>query len=207
MFFCASSNCLDFFLRKAFFRGKVPRWWLFRQCCYLRSARSCPSEPDFTGWRCFCPSHLPKGCCLFVARCWWIGVARDLDCGSRWLRKSNKLWGTGGVLYGCERLERLAAAKTPLWDFPGQTVGFDTKDNADSVKQSMFLYRFEAGEGTKDRWWQREELNCISVAVTEACPRPRWFFFQRCWFTKEAAAKARGEKKASGDSFEHCVLF
>lgn len=44
--------------------------------------------------------------------------------------RSNKLWGTGGVVYGWEWLERLAFVKTPLWDFPGQTLDFNTKDNA-----------------------------------------------------------------------------
>lgn len=33
-------------------------------------------------------------------------------------------------MYGWEWLERLAVAKTPLRDFPGQTLDFNTKDNA-----------------------------------------------------------------------------
>ena len=107
-------------------------------------------------------------------------------------------------MYGHEWLERLAAAKTPLWDFPGQTVAFATKDNADSVKQFMFLHRFEPGEGKKDLWLQRGTE--IVLVLQELALDIGDFSFHVVDLQKKLTEKQEGEK-ASGDSFEHFVLF
>lgn len=53
-------------------------------------------------------------------------------------------------MYGWEWLERLAVAKT-LYETSQGRPWISIQRTMQAVKHSMVLYRFEAGEGTKDQ--------------------------------------------------------